>query len=131
MVRGRDVAVGVAAAGGAAVLGYLLVREMARPAGGAVTPAPSGKTGTRMVVTVPPPRSVAQGQSFTFSGYLEDANGKRLANKRVRLMMDGSEFGAMNTRSDGTWDFGITIGGPAGTHTLYAEFQGDSEYEGC
>jgi hypothetical protein len=89
------------------------------------------KVATRMVVTQAPPPSVTAGASFVFAGYLEDANGKRLANKRVRLMMDGSEFGAMNTRSDGTWDFGITIGGPAGTHTLYAEFQGDSEYEGC
>ena len=128
MVRGRDVAVGVAAAGGAAVLGYLLVREMARPAGGAVTPAPSGKTGTRMVVTVPPPRSVAQGQSFTFSGYLEDANGKRLPGKPVFLVVDGSDVASTSTDAAGGWSFTVS---PSRSSSVYAEFRGDAEYEGC
>jgi hypothetical protein len=89
-----------------------------------------GKIATKMVVTQAPPSSIAAGVSFTFAGYIQDQAGNRLANKRVRVMIDGAESMSMNTGSDGTWGFGITLTSP-GSHTIYAEFQGDTTYEGC
>jgi hypothetical protein len=116
----RKVLIVLGAVGAAGLVAFLWVRRAAAAA----------KVGTQMVVTTPPPSSVGQDQDFTFSGYLEDVHGTRLAGKHVRLMIDGSEAMSMNTGSDGTWGFGIKINA-TGTRTMYAEFPGDEGYAGC
>jgi hypothetical protein len=124
MVKAKDLAVGVAAAGGVAALGYYLVKKVAPPPAGAVP----GRISTRMVVTVPPPSSVAPGQDFAFSGYLEDANGNRLPSKTVNLVVDGSVANTVTTGADGAWNFTVRLDKTA---VVYAEFPGDDAYEGC
>jgi hypothetical protein len=118
MVRSRDVAVGVAAAGGVAALGYYLIKK---------APPPAGKIATRMVVTTPPPSSARQDQDFVFSGYLEDANGNRLSGKTVNLVVDGSVAASAVTDAGGMWGFTVRLDRTA---SMRAEFPGDDKYEG-
>jgi hypothetical protein len=123
MVRARDVAVGVAVAGGVGVVGFKLVTKRwpwEKPL--------AGKIATRMVVTTPPPSSAAPGQDFAFSGYLEDASGNRLSGKTVNLVVDGSVAKSVTTDASGTWGFTVRLDKAA---SMYAEFPGDDKYEGC
>lgn len=87
-----------------------------------------GKTPTTLVATTPPPPSAVPGESISFIAQLK-ALGTPLAGKTVTMYVDGDTVGVV-TASDGTANFGITFIGP-GTFTIYAEFAGDADYEGC
>ncbi|MBA7593102.1 hypothetical protein ES703_00019 [subsurface metagenome] len=87
-----------------------------------------GKMTTRMVVTTPPPASVAAGESIHFGGYLEDVNGSRLAGKETQLLIDGGGVAMITTDANGNWEY-VFI--PPGTCSMYVMFAGDDAYEGC
>lgn len=106
-----------AAAGLAGVALFLYMRKVA------------AKITTSMVVTEEPPASLGLGESFTFSGHLEDAGGNVLPDKIVELYIDGSVVDSQATGALGDWGFSVML--EEGTHTICAKFSGDSEYLGC
>lgn len=91
-----------------------------------------GKKATRMVVTDEPPSHVAVNEEFLFGGYLEDADGNRLAGKTVVMHAewDGNvgDFPVV-TPPSGTWWLKCLPYVPQ-TVTQYAYFEGDAEHEG-
>ena len=105
-------------AGAAGVAGLVAFLWMRRAA---------AKVETRMVVTMEPPSNVSPGQEFSFSGYLEDINGNRLAGKFVELYVDGERAGGV-TDSEGNWIWTL---GLDKSSVLYAAFPGDEAYAGC
>ena len=82
-----------------------------------------------MVVTTPPPSSVSPGQEFPFEGYLEDADGNRLADKVYQIFLNDAGQTQGRTKSDGTWSYTISLG--PGTYAMFVKFAGDADYEGC
>jgi hypothetical protein len=92
-----------------------------------VTPPP--KIRTSISFTTPPPASAIAGQSIAVDGKLVDEWGNGLAGKYVSLYIDGYSYSMKSTASTGYWSFSFYLS--EGTHTIYAQFKGDAQYEGC
>ena len=75
------------------------------------------------------PSQVRKGEEFTVSGYLEyyespSTGWKPLANRTVKIYVDGSLVKSVTTGSDGRFSAKLTINTP-GTHTIRAVFEGE------
>lgn len=91
----------------------------------------SSKTPTSLMISNIP-SEVNVGEQFKVEGFLEEANFPKnpLENKTINLYIDGQKQADTVTGNMGSFAFNITLG-ETGNHEVYAEFPGDSEYEGC
>lgn len=88
-----------------------------------------GKIPTTLTMVQPPPSNATPGTNYYVIAQLKDYAGNPLSGKYVVFYTDSSAAGT-TTGDDGKAVAGVTFAVP-GTFTMYAQFAGDTTYEGC